>query len=70
MDMAEQLDEMTYGLLASAASRTEALQRIAIMGHWAEEQAARLQAGRALRLHHDQLVSEALATPQAARTAG
>jgi hypothetical protein len=69
MDMAEQLDDMTYRLLASAASRTEALQRVAIMGHWAEEQAARLQAGRTLRLDHDQMVSEALASPRAASTA-
>lgn len=69
MDMAEQLDDMTYRLLASAASRTEALQRVAIMGHWAEEQAARLQVGRALRLDHDQMVSEALASLRAASTA-
>lgn len=69
MDMAEQLDEITYRLLASAASRTEALQRVAIVGHWAEQQAARLQAGHSLRLDHDQVVSEALASPRAARPA-
>ena len=69
MDMAEQLDEMTYRLVASAASRTEALQQVAIVGHWAQQQAARLQAGRSLRLDHDQMVSEALASQQLGRPA-
>ena len=69
MDMAEQLDDMTYRLLASAASRTEALQRVAIIRHWAEEQAARLHVGRTLRLDHNQMVSEALASPRAPSTA-
>jgi hypothetical protein len=60
MDMVEQLDEITYHLLASAPSRAEALQRVAVVAHWAEEQAKRLRAGRPLRLDHAAVVAEAL----------
>lgn len=65
MDMAELLDEITYHLLAGASSRAEALNRVAIVGHWADQQTARLRAGRALRLDHDQVVTEALAPHEA-----
>lgn len=60
MDMVEQLDEITYHLLASAPSRAEALQRVAVVAHWAEEQTERLRAGRPLRLDHYAVVAEAL----------
>jgi hypothetical protein len=66
MDMAEHLDEITYHLVADAPSRAEALRRVAIVGHWADQQATRLWAGRALRLDHDQVVAEAMATPRLA----
>jgi hypothetical protein len=58
--MVEHLDEITYHLLAGAPSRAEALQRVAVVAHWAEEQTRCLRAGRALRLDHDAVVAEAL----------
>lgn len=61
MDMAEQLDEITYRLVATATSRDEALRRLAVVGHWAREQSERLAAGRPVRVDHDQVVAEALA---------
>ncbi len=69
IDMAEQLDEMTYHLLAGARDRSEARQRVAVVAHWAHEQAQRLAAGRPPRLDHEQLVAEALAPHQAGRPA-
>jgi hypothetical protein len=63
MDMTEELDEITYHLLADADSRHQALQRIAIVAHWANEQAARLEAGRPLRLDHATVVAEAITRP-------
>lgn len=60
MDMAEQLDEMTYHLLVGADSRHQALQSLAVVAHWAEEQTQRLTAGRHLRVNHATMVSEAL----------
>ena len=61
MDMAEQLDEITYRLVATATSRNEALRRLAIVGHWAREQNERLTTGRPVRVDHDQVVAEAVA---------
>ncbi len=63
MDMTEQLDEITYHLLAGADSRHQALQRVAIVVHWANEQAARLEAGQPLRLDHATVVAEAITRP-------
>ncbi len=60
MDMVEHLDEITYRLLAGASSRAEALQRVAVVAYWAEEQTQCLRAGRPLRLDHDAVVAEAL----------
>jgi len=60
MDMAEQLDEITYQLLATAASGAEARRRLAIVSYWAAEQSARVARKRPLRVDHDQVVSEAL----------
>lgn len=56
--MADLLDELTYRLLANASSRAEARNRVAVLGHWAEQ--ARLDAGRALRVDHAAVVVEAL----------
>ncbi len=61
MDMATELDELTYRLLASAANGTEARQRAAIVAHWATEQSARLAARKKLRIDNERLVEEALA---------
>ncbi|MFN2503028.1 MAG: hypothetical protein ABR540_02140 [Acidimicrobiales bacterium] len=62
MDMAAVLEDLTYRLLASARNGTEARQRAAIVAHWAQEQGARLAAGkRLLRVDNEQLVAEALA---------
>ncbi len=69
MDMVEHLDEITYHLLADAPSRAEALQRVAVVAHWADEQAKRLRAGRPLRLDHDAVVAEALVDERAHRAA-
>ncbi len=66
MDMVEELDEITYRFVAGANSRAEALQRVAIVAHWADEQAKRLRAGRPLRLDHDAVVAEALVDERAA----
>ncbi len=66
MDMVEELDEITYRLFAGAHSRAGALQRVAIVAHWADEQAKRLRAGRPLRLDHDAVVAEALVDERAA----
>jgi hypothetical protein len=60
VDMAAELDELTYRLLASAADGREARQRAAIVAHWANEQSLRLAAGRKLRIDNDRLVDEAL----------
>lgn len=60
MDMAEQLDEITYQLLATAANGAEARRRLAIVSYWAAEQSARLARRRPLRVDHDQIVNEAL----------
>ncbi len=60
MDMVEHLDEITYHLLAGADSRHQALQRVAVVAHWAEEQTECLRAGRPLRLDLDAVVAEAL----------
>jgi hypothetical protein len=46
-----------------ADSRLQALQRVAIVAHWANEQAARLEAGRPLRLDHATVVAEAITRP-------
>lgn len=62
MDMAEQLDEITYRLVATAATGREARRRLAIVSHWAHEQDQRLAAGAPVRVDHDQVVTEALAT--------
>ncbi len=67
MDMVEELDEITYHLLASADSRADALQRVTIVAHWAEEQAKRLLAGRPLRLDHNAVVAEALLNDERAK---
>ncbi|HET7488811.1 MAG TPA: hypothetical protein VFJ85_12855 [Acidimicrobiales bacterium] len=69
MDMAEQLDELTYHLLAGATSAAEARRRLAVIAHWAAEQDARLARRRALRLDHEAVVAEALATRRAATPA-
>ncbi len=61
MDMADLLDELTYRLLANADSRAQARDRAAILGHWAQQQAARLNTGRGLRVDHATVVAEALA---------
>lgn len=61
MDMADLLDELTYRLLANADSRAQARDRAAILGHWAQQQAARLNTGRGLRVDHAAVVAEALA---------
>ena len=61
MDMADVLDELTYRLLVNADNRTQARDRAAILGYWAEQQLARLSAGRGLRADHDSVVAEALA---------
>jgi hypothetical protein len=61
MDMADVLDELTYRLLANADTRAQARDRAAILGHWAQQQAARLDTGRGLRVDHDSVVAEALA---------
>jgi hypothetical protein len=66
MDMVEELDEITYRLIAGASSRAEALQRVAVMAHWADEQTKRLRAGRPLRLDHGAVVAETLVDEQAA----
>lgn len=60
MDMADLLDELTYRLLANADSRAQARDRAAILGHWAQQQAARLNTGRGLRVDHAAVVAEAL----------
>ncbi len=61
MDMASELDQLTYRLLASAANGREARERAAIVGHWASEQSARLASRRKLRIDNQRLVDEALA---------
>ena len=62
MDMTAFLDELTYRVLASADNGKDARSRLAIIGHWATEQDARLAAGRrTLRLDSGRLVEEALA---------
>jgi hypothetical protein len=61
MDMADLLDELTYRLLANADNRTQARDRATILGHWAQQQAARLDTGRGLRVDHASVVAEALA---------
>ena len=61
MDMVDQLDEITYRLVASAPSGAEARRRLAIVSHWAHEQSQRLARGRPVRVDHDQVVAEALA---------
>ncbi len=61
MDMADLLDELTYRLLANADSRAQARDRAAILGHWAQQQAARLNTSRGLRVDHAAVVAEALA---------
>ena len=64
MDMAAFLDELTYRVLASADSGTDARARLAVILHWAAEQDARLAAGkRTLRLDSAQMVGEALRPP-------
>ena len=60
MDMAAVLDELTYRL-ASAKDGREARRLVAVVGHWANEQSARLAARRPLRVDHEQVVVEALA---------
>ncbi len=60
MDMAAVLDELTYRL-ASAKDGREARRLAAVVGHWANEQSARLAKRRPLRVDHEQLVAEALA---------
>jgi hypothetical protein len=60
MEMADLLDELTYRLLANAASRAQARDRAAIIGYWAEQQSTRLSAGRGLRVDHASVVAEAL----------
>jgi hypothetical protein len=69
MDMVEELDEITYHLLATADTRAEALQRVAVVAHWAKEQTRRLRAGRPLRLDHEAVVTEALVEQQDGRAA-
>ena len=60
MDMATELDELTYRLLASATNGREARERAAIVDHWANEQSLRLAGGRKLRIDNHRLVEEAL----------
>ncbi len=60
MDMAAVLDELTYRL-ASAKDGREARHLAAVVGHWANEQSARLARRRPLRVDHEQVVAEALA---------
>ncbi len=68
MDMAAVLDELTYRL-ASAKDRREALRLAAVVGHWANEQSARLAKRRPLRVDHEQVVTEALAQRSSAEPA-
>jgi hypothetical protein len=60
VDMAAVLDELTYRL-ASASNGREARRLTAVVGHWANEQSARLAKRRPLRVDHEQVVAEALA---------
>ena len=61
MDMASELADLTYRVLATAANGREAQERAAIIAHWANEQSARLAARRKLRVDDQRLVEEALA---------
>ncbi len=69
MDMADMLDEITYRLVATAGSAAEARQRVAIVGHWAREQEARLARGRQVRVDHHRVVAEAVDAYQAGKPA-
>ena len=61
MDMTALLDELTYRVLGEAKNGADARQRLAIITHWADEQDARLAAGkRTLRLDSAEMVAEAL----------
>ena len=60
MEIAAVLDELTYRL-ASATNGREARRLAAVVGHWADEQSARLASTRPLRVDHDQVIAEALA---------
>ncbi len=61
LDMADLLDELTYRLIANVTSRSDACDRVTIIGYWADQQTARLTTGRALRVDHEAVVAEALA---------
>ena len=61
MDMASELADLTYRVLATAANGREAQERAAIIAHWANEQSARLAVRRKLRVDDQRLVEEALA---------
>ena len=70
MDLATELDEMTYRLIACAADDDEARRRVAVVAHWAAQQAERLDSGRPVRVDHSRMVDEALAPPVGAAPAG
>lgn len=70
MDLAAELDEMTYRLIACAADDDEARRRVAVVAHWAAQQAERLATGRPVRVDHSRVVDEALSTPVGAAPAG
>ncbi len=44
-DLADELDEITLRMLSNARSRTQARQRVAVIGYWAHQQAARRRHG-------------------------
>ena len=61
MDMTALLDELTYRVLGGAKNGADARRRLAIITHWADEQDARLAAGkRTLRLDSAEMVAEAI----------
>ncbi|MFP5375162.1 MAG: hypothetical protein ACLGIO_00070 [Acidimicrobiia bacterium] len=70
MDLVAELDEMTYRLIACAADDDEARRRVAVVAHWAAQQAERLGSGRPVRVDHDRMIDEALATPISAVPTG
>jgi hypothetical protein len=66
IDMVDELDAITYHLLAGASDDVEA-RRVGIVAYWARQQAERLAAGQSLRLDHASVVAEALAGTDCSR---